>query len=159
MNLYDFTVNDREENPVSLVCCKGKVILIVNSATHCGFTPQYAGLQKLYEEFHDKGLEILDFPCNQFGKQAPGTAAEICEFRVSHYHTTFPQFAKIEVNGANASPLYVYLKQQLKGICGSNIKWNFTKFLIDKNGNAVKRYGPNKTPQAIAKDVEAFLNR
>jgi glutathione peroxidase len=138
---------------------KGKVLLIVNTATGCGFTPQYTGLQKLYVDYREKGFEILDFPCNQFGNQAPGTENEINNFCTLKYNTTFPRFAKIEVNGQNECPLYVYLKTQQKGIFGSKkIKWNFTKFLIDKEGNVVRRYGPDKKPEIIETDIKKFLN-
>jgi glutathione peroxidase len=157
MSVYEFSMKDNKGKTVSLSEYSGKVLLIVNTATKCGFTPQYEGLQKLYEAHKTQGFEILDFPCNQFGKQAPGTAEEIQSFCTLKYHTTFPQFAKIEVNGENADPLYVYLKSQQKGTLGSNIKWNFTKFLVDKSGNVVKRYGPDKTPEVIEKDAEALL--
>jgi glutathione peroxidase len=134
MNIYDFTVRDIKGQNTSLNCFKGKVLLIVNTATGCGFTPQYAGLQKLYDDYRVKGFEILDFPCNQFGHQAPGTEDEINNFCTLNYHTTFPRFAKIEVNGENEHPLYKYLKSQQKGIVTANIKWNFTKFLVDRKG-------------------------
>ncbi|MDR0877754.1 MAG: glutathione peroxidase [Treponema sp.] len=157
MSIYDFTVKNGKGEDVSLEQYKGKVLLIVNTATHCGFTPQYKGLQELYEACKDKGFEILDFPCNQFGKQAPGSAEEIEQFCTLKYHTTFPQFAKIEVNGPNENPLYTYLKSQAGGTLGSAIKWNFTKFLIDKNGAVIKRYGSAEKPEAIQKDVEEAL--
>jgi glutathione peroxidase len=157
MGVYDFTVRDGSGATVSLEKYKGKVLLIVNTATHCGFTPQYEGLQKLYEAQRDKGFEILDFPCNQFGKQAPGSAEEIHEFCTLKYRTTFPQFAKINVNGADADPLYIYLKGQQTGRLGSNIKWNFTKFLADRDGNIIKRYGPNQKPEVIERDVVGLL--
>jgi glutathione peroxidase len=157
MNLYDFTVKDRDGNPISLAAYKGKILLIVNTATKCGFTPQYEGLQKLYEAYQNKGFEILDFPCNQFGAQAPGSAEEICAFCKTQYHTTFPQFAKIDVNGEHADPLYGYLKAQKKGIFGSKIKWNFTKFLVDKNGAVIKRYGPTTKPEIIEDDVKILF--
>jgi glutathione peroxidase len=136
---------------------KGKVLLIVNTATGCGFTPQYEGLQKLYDAYKEKGLEILDFPCNQFANQAPGTIDEINSFCTLNYGTTFPRFAKIDVNGANESPLYTYLKQRKKGALGARIKWNFTKFLIDREGNVVQRYAPADTPESIEKDIVARL--
>jgi glutathione peroxidase len=157
MGVYDFTVRDGNGAEVSLAKYKGNVLLIVNTATHCGFTPQYEGLQKLYVAHREKGFEILDFPCNQFGKQAPGSAEEIHEFCTLKYRTTFPQFAKINVNGADADPLYVYLKGQQKGKLGSNIKWNFTKFLVDRNGNVVKRYGPNQKPEVIGQDIAGLF--
>jgi glutathione peroxidase len=133
------------------------VLLIVNTATHCGFTPQLAGLQSLYETYRGRGFEVLAFPCNQFGKQAPGTNAEIGEFCSLKYHTTFPQFAKIDVNGAEESPLYTYLKAQKGGIGSANIKWNFTKFLVDKNGEVVARFASAKKPEAIAAEIEKLL--
>jgi glutathione peroxidase len=158
MAVYDFTVKDINGQDVSLKSFKGKVLLIVNTATACGFTPQYTGLQKLYEDYQAKGFEILDFPCNQFGRQAPGTESEINNFCTAKYHTTFPRFSKIEVNGQNESPLYNYLKNQQKGVFGSkNIKWNFTKFLVDKTGNVVKRYGPGKKPEIVERDIKKML--
>jgi glutathione peroxidase len=132
---------------------KGKVLLIVNTATGCGFTPQYEGLEALYEKFKDKGLEILDFPCNQFANQAPGNDEEIHQFCTLKYNTTFPRFKKIEVNGENESPLYTYLKSQQKGKFGSKIKWNFTKFLVDREGKVIDRFGPATTPASIEKKI------
>lgn len=157
MELYDITVKDREGNDVSLSQYKGKALLIVNTATGCGFTPQYEGLQKLYEKYKDKGLEILDFPCNQFGNQAPGTEEEIHSFCTLNYGTTFPQFAKIEVNGPNESALYSYLKKRKGGVLGSDIKWNFTKFLVDKTGNVAGRFGSMDKPESLEKDIAALL--
>lgn len=157
MNVYDLTVKDMSGNDVSLAQYKGKVLLIVNTATGCGFTPQYEGLQKLYDTYKDKGLVILDFPCNQFANQAPGTIDEINSFCTLNYGTTFPRFAKIDVNGDNESPLYTYLKKQKKGTLGTRIKWNFTKFLIDREGNVVQRYAPADTPESIEKDIVALL--
>lgn len=157
MNLYQITVNDREENPVSLDAYKGKVLLIVNTATGCGFTPQYTGLQKLYDDYREKGFEILDFPCNQFAGQAPGNIEEIQQFCTLNYGTTFPRFAKLEVNGENESALYTFLKAEKGGLLGSAIKWNFTKFLIDREGNVVKRFAPMEAPESLAKDIEALL--
>lgn len=157
MSIYDYTVKNRKGEDVSLENFKGKVLLIVNTATGCGFTPQYAGLEELYEKYHEKGLEILDFPCNQFGHQAPGTDDEIHEFCTMKYKTQFDQFAKIEVNGENEHPLYKYLKAQKGGVFGSKIKWNFTKFLVDKDGNVVKRYDSMKTPEKIEKDILNLL--
>jgi glutathione peroxidase len=159
MSIYDITVKDLEERDVSLAQYKDKVLLIVNTATHCGFTPQLAGLQKLQDTYHDKGFEILAFPCNQFGKQAPGTNAEIGEFCSLNYHTTFPQFAKIDVNGADESPLYAYLKAQKGGTLSANIKWNFTKFLVDKNGEVIARYGSAKKPETIAGEIEKLIRK
>jgi glutathione peroxidase len=157
MNVYDFTVTDNKGGAVSLADFSGKVLLIVNTATGCGFTPQYAGLQQLYETYRDKGFEVLDFPCNQFGGQAPGTDDEIENFCCSKFHTTFPRFTKIEVNGANASPLYVYLKAQQKGVLTPNIKWNFTKFLVDRNGNVAARFAPTEKPESLAKELARLL--
>ena len=157
MKFYDYTVKDRAGEDVSLSFYKGKVILVVNTATGCGFTPQYEGLQKLYDKHKDKGFEILDFPCNQFANQAPGTIEEIQSFCTLNYGTTFPRFAKIEVNGKNASELYKFLKKQKRSALGSSIKWNFTKFLIDREGNVVKRFAPTDTPESIEKDIVALL--
>jgi glutathione peroxidase len=157
MNIYDITVDDWKGQPVSLSQYKGQVLLIVNTATGCGFTPQYAGLQKLYEKYHDRGFEILDFPCNQFAGQAPGTDAEIHDFCTLNYNTTFPRFKKIKVNGPEASPLYVMLKKNRSGILGSSIKWNFTKFLIDREGNVAKRFEPVIIPESMEKDVVDLL--
>ena len=157
MSLYDYHVKDAKGNDIALGRYDGKVLLIVNTATNCGFTPQYEGLEKLYEAYHDKGFEILDFPCNQFAGQAPGSTDEIHQFCQLRYHTTFPQFSKIEVNGVNASSLYTYLKKQQSGLIGGAIKWNFTKFLVDQKGEVIRRYAPTKTPDAIAKDIEGLL--
>ncbi len=158
MALYDFTVLDAEKNEVSLKDYAGKVLLIVNTATGCGFTPQYEGLQDLYEKYQDKGFEILDFPCNQFLNQAPGSEEEIVDFCQSRYGVTFRQFAKINVNGKDESPLYTFLKQQQKGILGSAIKWNFTKFLADRNGNVIARFAPTDTPEQIEAKICAAIN-
>ena len=156
--IYDYTVKDRKGNPVSMSEYAGKTLLIVNTATGCGFTPQYEGLEALYEKYKDQGFEILDFPCNQFGKQAPGSNDEIHEFCTLRYSTTFPRFAKIDVNGANEDPLYTYLKSRQKGgLLGSKIKWNFTKFLVDKEGNVIGRFAPTDTPEKIDAKVAAIL--
>ena len=157
MGFYDIVVKNRTGEDVSLSAYKGKVVLVVNTATGCGFTPQYEGLQKLYDTYKDKGLEILDFPCNQFAGQAPGTIEEIQSFCTLNYGTTFPRFAKVDVNGKNASSLFVYLKKQKKSALGSSIKWNFTKFLVDRAGNVVNRYAPTDTPESIEKDIVALL--
>lgn len=157
MKLYDITVKGQNEEDIALAQYKNKVLLVVNTATGCGFTPQYEGLQKLYDAYAEKGFEVLDFPCNQFGHQAPGTAEEIDSFCTLNYHTTFPRFAKIDVNGEAESSLYTFLKSQKNGILGANIKWNFTKFLINQNGDVVARYGPEKKPEAIEKDIIALL--
>lgn len=157
MTIYDFKVNNGSGEEISLNDYRGKVLLVVNTATGCGFTPQYKGLENLYEKYSEKGFEILDFPCNQFGHQAPGTNAEITEFCQLHYATKFPQMMKIDVNGKNESPLYTWLKSQKNGVFGSNIKWNFTKFLIDREGNVVSRYAPTVTPEAIDADIEKLI--
>ena len=157
MSSYDFTVKGRAGEDVSLSTYKGKVLLVVNTATGCGFTPQYEGLQKLYDKHKDKGFEILDFPCNQFANQAPGTIEEIQSFCTLNYGTTFPRFAKIDVNGKNASDLFKFLKKEKKSALGSSIKWNFTKFLIDREGNVVKRFAPTDTPESIEQDIVALL--
>ena len=157
MSIYDFTVKGRAGEDVSLSTYKGKVLLVVNTATGCGFTPQYEGLQKLYDKHKDQGFEILDFPCNQFANQAPGTIEEIQSFCTLNYGTTFPRFAKIDVNGKNASDLFKFLKKEKKSALGSSIKWNFTKFLIDREGNVVKRFAPTDTPESIEQDIVALL--
>lgn len=157
MTIYNLTVKDAKGSTVNLSDYKEKVLLIVNTATGCGFTPQYSGLQDLYDKYKDKGFEILDFPCNQFANQAPGTNEEIGSFCTGRFGITFRQFDKIDVNGENESPLYTWLKSQKVGIGGSKIKWNFTKFLVNKNGEVVARYAPAKTPAAIEKDVAKLL--
>ena len=157
MNFYDYTVKDAEGNDVKMKDYEGKVLLIVNTATGCGFTPQYDGLQDLYEKYQDKGFEILDFPCNQFGNQAPGTEEEIESFCQSRYGITFKLFKKIDVNGANEEPLFGYLKSQKGGVMGKNIKWNFTKFLVDRNGNVVDRFAPTTEPKKIEDKIAGLL--
>lgn len=157
MNVYDFKVLDAEKKEVGLVNYEGKVLLIVNTATGCGFTPQYEGLERLYETYKDKGFEILDFPCNQFGHQAPGTEQEIVTFCKARYNVSFKQFAKIDVNGKNESPLYTYLKSVKGGVFGKNIKWNFTKFLVDRDGNVVKRFAPTVTPAKLEQEIKELL--
>lgn len=157
MGLYDYQVKNMDGNDISLSNYKGKVLLIVNTATGCGFTPQYNGLQELYEKYRSKGFEILDFPCNQFGNQAPGSEEEIQEFCQLRYRITFPQFAKIDVNGENEEPLYTFLKTQQGGLMGTKIKWNFTKFLVNRKGAVVKRYAPATTPRSIEKDIQKLL--
>ena len=157
MHLYDYEIADVKGNMRKLSEYEGKVLLIVNTATGCGFTPQYDGLQDLYEKYQNKGFEILDFPCNQFSNQAPGSDEEIGNFCSSRYGITFEQFHKIDVNGANEAPLYTFLKSQKTGMMGSKIKWNFTKFLIDRTGNVVERFAPTKTPEAIEKEIEKLL--
>ena len=180
-SIYDFTVKDNKGNDISLAQYKGKVLLIVNTATACGFTPQYSELEALYEAYGEKGLEILDFPCNQFGAQAPGTDEEIQSFCTLNFGTKFPRFKKIEVNGENESPLYTYLKAQ-KGFAGfdpahpltkilddmftkadadytkkPDVKWNFTKFLVDQEGNVVERFEPTATKEVLAPAIENLL--
>jgi glutathione peroxidase len=179
MTIYDFTVLDVKKQPVSLADYKGKVLLVVNTATGCGFTPQYEALENLYKKYAEQGLVVLDFPCNQFGQQAPGTEDEIVSFCQLKYNVSFPQFAKIDVNGENASPVFEYLKSQApteeynglkaKGAAAlfktisksvekdSDIKWNFTKFLVDREGNVVGRYAPTTKPEDIEQDVLKLL--
>ena len=159
-SIYDFKVKDIHGKTVDLDVYKGKVLLVVNTASKCGFTPQYKGLEKLYENMHGKGLEILGFPCNQFGAQEPGTADEIESFCELNYGVTFPLFAKIDVNGDNTAPIYKYLKHAKPGLLGSEaIKWNFTKFLVDKNGNVISRFESKVTPESedLVKAVEQAL--
>ncbi len=157
MGFYDYIVKDARGNEVSMENYKGKLVLIVNTATGCGFTPQYEGLQKLYEKHRDKGFEILDFPCNQFANQAPGTEAEIQTFCSSRYGINFKLFAKIYVKGKNAEPLFTFLKKEKGSILGGDVKWNFTKFLVDPSGKVIKRYAPTVTPESIEKDIEKLL--
>lgn len=157
MEIYDYTVKTRKGEDVSLYTFKYKVLLIVNTATGCGFTPQYEGLEKLYQKYYEKGLEILDFPCNQFGNQAPGSDDEIHEFCTLKYNTTFDQFSKIDVNGKNESPLYTFLKNEKKGILSKDIKWNFTKFLVDRDGKVVERFAPTVTPEQIEDKIIELL--
>lgn len=152
-SIYDIVVKDMEGKDVSLSEYKGKVLLIVNTATGCGFTPQYSGLEAMYRKYKEQGFEILDFPCNQFFGQAPGSDEEIHSFCQLKYDVSFKQFHKIDVNGKNEDPLYTYLKSQKKG----RIKWNFAKFLIDREGNVVNRYGSMSKPEAIEPDVEKLL--
>ncbi|MEO1729150.1 MAG: glutathione peroxidase [Pseudomonadota bacterium] len=156
--IADFTVTTNRGEELDLSTKKGTVLLVVNTASKCGFTPQYDGLEKLYQDFKDKGFEVLGFPCNQFGAQEPGNADEIAEFCKVNFGVTFPLMKKIDVNGPDASPLFDWMKKEQKGLMGStSIKWNFTKFLIDREGNVVKRYGSNDTPARIAKDIEKLL--
>lgn len=182
MNVYDFTVKDQQGAEVSLADYQGRVLLVVNTATECGFTPTYAQLEELYRDLHNQGLDILDFPCDQFGHQAPGTNEEIAAFCTSRFGVTFPQFAKIEVNGPDADPLFAYLQSE-RGFDGfdsgheltpilvdllskddpgfvskPDIKWNFTKFLIDREGNVVRRFEPTASiPDVVRPAVEALL--
>ena len=157
MSIYGYSVKAQDGSEVSLADYQGKILLIVNTATGCGFTPQYEGLQDLYEKYQAQGLEILDFPCNQFGHQAPGSDEEITDFCQSRYGVTFRQFKKIEVNGAGEEPLYTFLKSQKKGVMGDNIKWNFTKFLVDREGNVVARFAPTVTPEKIDEQIKELL--
>ena len=179
MNIYDLKVKKRNGEDFDLSNLKGKVLIIVNTATGCGFTPQYKGLEELYEKYHGKGLEVLDFPCNQFGHQAPGENNEIHEFCTAKYKTQFDQFAKIDVNGENESPVFTIIKNEIKediikglknkmsmkaikkisSTCKKNgdIKWNFTKFLLDRNGKVVKRYSPTYNPLDIEEDIKILL--
>ncbi len=158
MSLYDHEAQTLDGKPVSLSDYRGKVLLIVNTASRCGFTPQFTGLEALYRKYRDQGLEILGFPCNQFGAQEPGNAEEIASFCSLTYDVTFPMFAKIEVNGPKAHPLYTFLKSQKKGLLGSEgIKWNFTKFLVDRHGAVVDRYAPTTTPEQLDAAVAALL--
>lgn len=158
-SIYDFEAKDIDGTMKKLSEYKGNALLVVNTASKCGFTPQYDGLEKLYKNYHSKGFQILGFPCNQFGGQEPGDENEIKNFCSLSYNVTFPMFAKVEVNGNHAHPLYKYLKKNSKGILGTEfIKWNFTKFLIGKNGEVLKRYAPTDTPEEIAKDLEELLS-
>ena len=156
--IADFTVTTNRGQELDLKDKIGTVLLVVNTASKCGFTPQYDGLEKLYQQYKDRGFEVLGFPCNQFLGQEPGNADEIAEFCKVNFGVTFPLMAKIDVNGANASPLYDWMKREAPGVMGLNaVKWNFTKFLIDREGKVVRRYAPNDTPASIAKDIEALL--
>lgn len=157
MAVYDFTAKLGNGVEQSLGEYRGKALLIVNVASKCGFTPQYKGLQALYEACHPRGFEVLAFPCDQFGHQEPGTDAEIASFCDTRFGVTFPLFAKIEVNGAKAHPLYAWLKTQKGGLLGDGIKWNFTKFLLNREGVVTGRYAPTTTPAALAGDIEALL--
>ena len=179
MSIYDYSVKKRNGENISISNYKGKVLIIVNTATGCGFTPQYEGLEKLYKEYHDKGLEILDFPCNQFGNQAPGSDDEIHQFCQFKYNTSFDQFSKIDVNGDNESSLYTCIKNEVKEdiiegmknklamkaidkistTCkkDGDIKWNFTKFLVDREGNIVARYSPTFKPEDMEEKIKELL--
>jgi glutathione peroxidase len=159
MSIYDFTATLGTGESRPLAEYRGKALLVVNVASKCGFTPQYAGLQMLYEQLRPRGFEILAFPCDQFGHQEPGSDPEIAQFCERTYSVTFPLFAKIEVNGKNAHPLFVWLKRQKGGLLGQSIKWNFTKFLVDRAGAVRERFAPTTTPKALARDVEAVLDQ
>lgn len=156
--LYTFSARTLKGETVSLERYRGKVLLIVNTASECGFTPQYAGLQQLHGRFAARGFEVLGFPCNQFGKQEPGDAAQIGSFCEKNFGVTFPLFEKIDVKGPDAHPLFRYLTGERRGLFGTrNVKWNFTKFLVDRQGNVLKRYAPKTKPEQIAGDIEALL--
>ena len=158
MNVFDFSANAIDSTPVDLSRYRGKVLLIVNTASQCGFTPQYKGLEQLYREYHERGLEVLGFPCNQFRQQEPGSEAEIGAFCEKNFGVSFPLFAKIDVNGANAHPLYRHLKGEAPGVLGTqSVKWNFTKFLVGRDGRVVKRYAPTTKPEEIAGDIARLL--
>lgn len=157
MNVHQFKVNDINSKEVALSSFKGKTLIIVNTASKCGFTPQFKELEELYQQYKDKGLVVLGFPCNQFMNQDPGTNEEILSFCELNYGVTFPMFSKIDVNGDNAHPLYKYLTSETKTLLSEAIKWNFTKFLVDKNGNVVERYAPQVSPLKMKKDIEKLL--
>ncbi len=157
-NIYEFSANSLSGAPVDLGSYRGKVLLIVNTASNCGFTPQYQGLEAVYQQFKDKGVEVLGFPCNQFGSQEPGSSDEIGAFCEKNYGVTFPLFAKIDVNGDDAHPLFKHLKKQAPGLMGTEaIKWNFTKFLVKKDGTVYKRYAPQTEPKELMQDIEKLL--
>lgn len=158
MSIYNFTVKDASGLDVSIKDYEGKVLLIVNTATGCGLTPQYQGLQDLYDKYHDQGFEVLDFPSNQFANQAPGSDDEIKSFCETRFGVTFKIFHKIDVNGDNAEPLFTYLKKEKGGLLGSNIKWNFTKFLVNQKGEVIKRFAPTDAPEKIENDIKKLLS-
>ena len=155
--IYDFKANSLLGEEVPMRRFEGQVLLIVNTASKCGFTPQYRGLEDLYRDLSPRGFAVLGFPCNQFGAQEPGDAKQIEQFCETKYDVTFPMFAKIDVNGSGAHPLYQYLRKEKSGLLGSSIKWNFTKFLVDRSGKVVGRYAPTATPEAMRKDIENLL--
>lgn len=155
--IYDLTAKSLAGEDVPLRRFEGNVLLIVNTASRCGFTPQYRGLEELHRDYASRGFSVLGFPCNQFGGQEPGDADDIQEFCKSNYDVTFPLFAKIDVNGANAHPLYAYLKRQRFGLLGSAIKWNFTKFLVDRAGKVVARHAPTARPEGLRQQIERLL--
>ena len=157
MSIYDFTMTDYKGDPVSLKEFEGKVLLIVNTATKCGFTPQYTELEELYAKYKDQGFVVLDFPCNQFIKQAPGTGEEIHSACVLRFNIAFPQFDKIEVNGSKEHPLYKLLKESCPVNTGKKIKWNFTKFLVDRNGNVINRFEPTEKPSSFEDKIKELL--
>jgi len=155
--VYDFTAQSLAGEEVPLKRFEGQVLVIVNTASACGFTPQYKGLEQLHRDFAPRGFAVLGFPCNQFGGQEPGDARQIEEFCTSKYDVTFPMFAKIDVNGSKAHPLFDHLKNARSGLLGPSIKWNFTKFLVDRSGVAVGRYAPTATPEGLRREIEALL--
>jgi glutathione peroxidase len=156
-SIYDFSAKTLAGDDASLKQFEGEVVLIVNTASACGFTPQYKGLQELFEVYAPRGFAVLGFPCNQFGAQEPGDARQIESFCETNYQVSFPMFEKIDVNGANAHPLYNYLKSEKSGLLGSGIKWNFTKFLVDRAGRVVGRYAPTTKPESLKEEIEALL--
>jgi glutathione peroxidase len=156
-SIYDFTARSLAGDDVSLKRFEGQVLLIVNTASACGFTPQYKGLEALQKKYGQRGFSVLGFPCNQFGRQEPGSAAQIQQFCAANYTVSFPMFDKIDVNGGDAHPLYQYLRSEKSGLLGSSIKWNFTKFLIDRSGKVVARHAPTTTPEALTREIEALL--
>lgn len=155
--IYDFSATSLAGDDVPLKRFEGQVLLIVNTASACGFTPQYKGLEALQQQFGPRGFSVLGFPCNQFGNQEPGDAGQIAQFCSLNYGVSFPMFAKIDVNGGQAHPLYQYLRSEKSGLLGSSIKWNFTKFLVDRAGKVVARHAPTTTPEALKKEIEALL--
>jgi glutathione peroxidase len=155
--IYDFSAQSLAGQEIPLKQFEGQVLLIVNTASACGFTPQYKGLETVHQEFAPRGFAVLGFPCNQFGGQEPGTAAEIAQFCSTNYAITFPMFAKIDVNGDNAHPLFEYLKNAKSGLLGPSIKWNFTKFLVDRSGKVVARHAPTARPESLTREIEALL--
>ena len=157
MGVYDFAAETLDGKPAVLGDYRGQVLLIVNTASKCGFTPQYRGLEDLYRDLSPRGFSVLGFPCNQFGAQEPGQASEIQAFCSTHYDVTFPLFEKIDVNGAKAHPLYEYLKRQQSGLLGASIKWNFTKFLVDRAGKVIARYAPTARPEGLRQQIETLL--
>ncbi|WP_163538929.1 glutathione peroxidase [Gracilibacillus sp. YIM 98692] len=157
MSIYDYQVEAINGEKILLKKYKGKVLLIVNTASKCGFTPQYEGLQNLYEKYHEKGLEVLGFPSNQFMNQEPGTNEEIEQFCQMNYGVSFPMFAKINVRGDKAHPLFQYLSSQAPGVVSNHIKWNFTKFLVDREGQVIKRYSPKTTPEKLEAEIESYF--
>lgn len=157
-SLFDFSANAINGTPTELKTYDGQVVLVVNTASHCGFTPQFTGLQKLYDTYAERGFSVLGFPCDQFKHQEPGDDAEILDFCTGQFGVSFPMFSKIDVNGPGAHPVYQWLRQQKSGVLGDRVKWNFTKFLVGRDGQVVKRYAPTTKPEQIAADIEAALS-